>query len=147
MKPWKVGEYPKYAVTLREAERRHGIPRDLLARLMNYGAAAIAGTERNVLGALGLASLTPEVPPRYGFPALTADDARRDPFASIEIAARYLVDLREWFGTWHRAVLAYRWHPDFVVRMFKPEPGEVVPVIPGMIAEDVRKITADVRLP
>lgn len=142
MSIWKRGEYPKYAAHLRDVERAYSIPENLLARLMNYDAQVIAGTDRSAAGALGIAALTPDIPPRYGF---SADD-RRAPNAAIIIAARHLSSLRREFGTWERAVLAYRWNPAFVARLYDHAPSETPPVIPRMIQDDVRRIAADVKL-
>lgn len=143
MTPWKTGEYPKYAAFIHEAEFRHDIPRDLLARILNYDAETIAADRRNALGAVGIAQLTPEDCDHMGF----HPDSRTDPHASIIAAARHLCRMRRIFGSWANALLAFRWGADYVRRMINPEPGEIVPVIPRMIAADIEKIRADVRVP
>lgn len=142
MTPWKTAEYPRYAAAIRVAEQRHGIPHDLLARLLCFDAETIRGTDRNPFGAIGIAQLTPDVVRRYW-----REDARRDPYHSIAIAACYLADLRECFGDWRRAVLAFRWGEDNVRRAFHPAAGELPEPVPMRESDDIARIAADVHLP
>lgn len=105
---WKVNEFPKYAYAIREAERRNGIPPEMLARQLaketnNFDADIIAGKGYSEQGALGIAKLMPDTAKRYGL------QNRRDPFASIEVAAKYLRDLQRRFGRWEYALAAYNW--------------------------------------
>jgi hypothetical protein len=144
--PWRTGEYAKFASAIREAEERHRIPRDLLARLFNYEPAVIKGTNRNPLGALGIAQLTYDVAAPLD-PFRDVRDGRLEPQAAIELGARHLSNLHFTFGSWRRAVLAYRWHPDFVKKLLHHEPGRVVPEVPTLIAADIERICADVHVP
>lgn len=122
---WQKNEYPKYAVAIREAERKHGIPPLLLARQLaketnNFDADIIAGKGRNKIGAIGIAAMMPYVAFTYGV-------NRNDPYSSIEGAARYLRDLYRVFHDWPYSLAAFN-HGETEVRLWiregKPLPRE-----------------------
>jgi len=58
-------------------------------------------------GAMGAWQLTPDVAHVYGLSILPAYDERRGITSGTEAAARYLADLRERFGSWELALVAY----------------------------------------
>lgn len=104
---WRTNEYAKYESVIRDAERRHGIPENLLARLLfqlsHYEYKAIVGFRRSMEGAVGIAMLTPADALLYG----PVD--RTNAHASIECAARKLVHVKGHFHTWKIALVAYNW--------------------------------------
>lgn len=57
--------------------------------------------------AMGLWQLTPDVAHVYGLSMLLSYDERRGIASGTEAAARYLADLRERFGSWELALVAY----------------------------------------
>lgn len=95
-----------YLDAIRSAEFRHGIPRNLLARLLyqesRFRPEIIDGTVRSSAGAIGIAQF---------MPATAADEGVNplDPFASIDAAGRYLAKLYRATGSWDRALAAYNW--------------------------------------
>lgn len=147
---WKTGEYPKYASAIRDAEQRHGIPTDLLARLLyqesRYRADVIAGYKRSPVGALGIAQFMPATAAEYGLtlvPFTYQGNATQtyDPFASINAAGRYLRVLYNQFGDWRTALTAYNWGPGNVVKWQRDVDARIVP---QETRNYVAQITADV---
>lgn len=130
---WKVGEYPKYAAAIREAERRNNIPPDLLARLLyqcsQYEPAKIRGDGRHRIGAIGIAQLLPDVGTRYNID-------RTEPFASINAAAMYLAWLRNRFGEWRTALQAYHWSAEGVYKDTHGKPHQL-PIAASTFAEQI----------
>lgn len=137
MANWKVNEYPKYAVAIREAEDRYGLPRDLLGRTLyqesRFRADVISGEKRSDVGAIGIGQFMPATAADYNLNP-------RDPFASIDAAARYLRDLYRMFGNWRSALMAYNWGPGNVQKYNR---GEKV-TVPMETSTYVAQITADV---
>ncbi|MET4701990.1 hypothetical protein ABIE65_005039 [Constrictibacter sp. MBR-5] len=92
------------AITL--AERVHGIPHMLLARLLyqesKFRPEVISGAKSSAAGAKGIAQIVPRWHP--GVDPL-------DPAAAIDYAAQYLRALYDRFGTWSLALAAYNWGP------------------------------------
>lgn len=92
---------------------RHGLPRDLLARLLwqesRYREDIITGRTRSSVGALGIAQFMPATAADFGVDPL-------EPFQAIEGAARYLGQLFRQFGNWPEALAAYNWGPGNVKR-------------------------------
>lgn len=96
----------KYAPAIAAAEDKHGIPRDMLARLLwqesRYREDIITGRVRSPAGAVGIAQFMPATAAQFGLDRL-------DPFASIDTAGRYLAQLYRRFGNWSEALAAYNW--------------------------------------
>ena len=104
-----VGAYSGPYLTLaRDAARRHGIPEDLFARLVQqesgWNPAAVSQK-----GARGLAQLMPATAAGLG-----VDPA--DPSQNLDGGARYLRRQFERFGDWRLALAAYNAGPEAVAR-------------------------------
>lgn len=97
-----------YVKAFESAERRYGLPPGLLARVA-YQESRFDRDAVSPAGAIGLMQFMPA----------TARDFKidpRDPFQSIDAAARYLKALRNQFGSWTEALAAYNWGPGNVAR-------------------------------
>ena len=98
----------QYLDMARAAARRHGIPEDLFARLVqqesNWNPRA-----RSHKGAMGLAQLMPATA-RY----LRVDP--NDPAQNLDGGARYLAEQYRTFGSWRLALAAYNAGPAAVQR-------------------------------
>lgn len=101
---WRPPE--KYAATIRAAEAAHGLPVDMLARLLwqecRYREDIITGRVRSPAGALGIAQFMPATAREVGIDPL-------NPAQAIPAAAAYLARLYRMFGTWSEALAAYNW--------------------------------------
>ncbi len=107
--PAYAGSYRgQYLELAKSAARRHGIPEDLFARLIqqesNWNPRA-----RSHKGAMGLAQLMPGTA-RYL--RVNADD----PVQNLEGGARYLAEQYRTFGSWRLALAAYNAGPAAVKR-------------------------------
>lgn len=95
-----------YLSAIERAERVHGLPAGLLARLLyqesRYRADIIDGRSRSPAGAIGIAQFMPATAAEFGIDP-------RDPWASIDAAALYLSQLYRRFGNWSEALAAYNW--------------------------------------
>lgn len=96
----------KYLEEIAKAERTHGLPRDLLARLLyqesRFRQDIITGQVRSGAGAVGIAQIVPKWHPNVD---------PLNPVESIHYAARYLKSLQDQFGSWRLALAAYNWGP------------------------------------
>jgi membrane-bound lytic murein transglycosylase D len=81
------------------------VPTELAA--VAYIESAFVPTATSLDGGAGLWSLTPEVSRGYGITILPKYDERRSVALATETAAHYLADLRERFGSWELALLAF----------------------------------------
>ena len=117
-----------YLIAARQAARRHGVPEDLFARLVQqesgWNPAAVSHK-----GALGLAQLMPGTARRLGVNP-------RDPAQNLEGGARYLRHQYERFGSWRLALAAYNAGPGAVERHggvppFRETRGYVVAILGG----------------
>lgn len=102
----------KYLPLLNEAERRYGIPRDLLARQAyqesRFREDIITGKTRSAAGAIGLMQIIPRWHPSIDPGDAAADErAALDPAKAIDYAARFLSSLKKKNGTWSLALAAY----------------------------------------
>ena len=107
--PSYAGAYRGPYLTLaHDAARRHGVPRDLFARLVQQesGWNPLAVSHR---GALGLAQLMPDTAR-----LLRVDP--RDPAQNLDGGARYLSLQYQRFGDWRLALAAYNAGPGAVIR-------------------------------
>ncbi|MCB5197777.1 lytic transglycosylase domain-containing protein [Loktanella sp. TSTF-M6] len=107
--PQYAGRYAgPYLALARAAARRHGIPEDLFARLVqqesNWNAGAISHK-----GAIGLAQLMPDTARM-----LRVDP--RDPAENLDGGARYLKQQYVTFGNWPHALAAYNAGPGAVAK-------------------------------
>ena len=106
----------KYLPLLNAAERRYGIPRDLLARQAyqesRFREDIINGTTRSPAGAVGIMQIIPKWHPSLDPGDAAADErAALDPARAIDYAARYLASLQRQFGSWSLALAAYNAGP------------------------------------
>ena len=105
---YRGGYAGPYLVMAKSAARRHGIPEDLFARLVeresrwNHRA-------RSSKGALGLAQLMPDTARLLGVDPL-------DPERALDGGARYLAQQHRRFGSWRLALAAYNAGPGAVER-------------------------------
>lgn len=95
-----------YAATIAQAEQRHAIPQNMLARLLyqecRWREDIISGRLRSPAGAIGIAQFMPATARELGIDPL-------DPVQAIDAAGRYLASLYRKFGTWTQALAAYNW--------------------------------------
>lgn len=103
--PWTPPERAApYLPAIYAAEDANGIPRNLLARLIyqesRYRPEIIDGTIVSRAGAVGIAQIVPRWHPNVN---------PRDPWESIDYAAKYLRQLFKRFGSWRLALAAYNW--------------------------------------
>lgn len=138
MGSWKVREYPKYASAISEAERRYGLPTDLLGVTLykesRYRPDVISGVNRSPVGALGIAQFMPGTAAELGINPL-------DPFASIDAAGKYLKRQYDNFHDWKTALMAYNWGPGNVANWLKKT---VRPPLNAETSDYVAFITANV---
>lgn len=96
----------KYAAAIAAAEAAHGLPVDMLARLLwqesRYREDIIKGRVRSPAGALGIAQFMPATARELGIDPL-------DPAQAIPAAGGYLARLFRMFGNWSEALAAYNW--------------------------------------
>lgn len=148
--PWKVNEYPKYAEAIRESERRHRIPTDLLARAMyqesRFRADIISGAKHSPVGAVGIAQFMPDTAREYGLIDAEGNDYRTDPYASINAAGLYLSRLFAMFNNWTDAIAAYNWGPGNVQAYKRTGVGVRGQPMPQETRDYIAKITADVPI-
>lgn len=64
-------------------------------------------TARSYVGALGIAQFMPATARRYGLKVNSNVDERRNPYKSLDAAARYLKDNHKLFGNWEHTVASY----------------------------------------
>ncbi len=95
-----------YLAMAKDAARKHGIPEDLFARLVQRESGWNAGAKSHK-GALGLAQLMP------GTARLLGVDPH-DPAQNLEGGARYLATQYEEFRDWKLALAAYNAGPQAV---------------------------------
>jgi soluble lytic murein transglycosylase-like protein len=106
----KANNAQAYLPLLMDAERRYGIPADLLARMAyqesRFRDDIADGSVVSSAGAVGLMQMLPQF-----FPGPLTD-----PAFAIDTAARYLTQLYQQFGSWKLAAMAYNWGPGNVQR-------------------------------
>lgn len=98
----------RYLALAQDAARRHGIPQDLFARLVQQESAWNPGAVSHK-GAVGLTQLMPATAGR-----LRVDP--HDPVQNLEGGARYLKRQYDRFGSWRLALAAYNAGPGAVLR-------------------------------
>jgi soluble lytic murein transglycosylase-like protein len=111
---WSENKIPaQYLTSIRDAEAAHGLPRNLLARLLwqecRYRPEIISGAVQSPAGALGIAQFMPATAAEMGIDPL-------NPYEAIPAAARYLARLYARFGSWDQALAAYNWGQGNVAR-------------------------------
>lgn len=125
-----------YVFAIQAAEGRHGLPRNLLGRVLyqesRFREDIIRGDVTSSAGAVGIAQIIPRF----------HDVDPLDPFASISYAARYLRENFERFGSWPKALAAYNVGPTRLAR----EAGSPswLQRLPRETQNYVREILADV---
>ncbi len=101
------GKYQgKFLPMAKAAARKHGVPEDLFARLVQQES-GLNPTAKSHKGALGLAQLMP------GTAAVLRVDPM-DPEENLEGGARYLAEQYRKFGSWRLALAAYNAGPEAV---------------------------------
>ena len=93
-----------YLAAIRQAEAKYQLPHNLLARVLwqesRFRPDIIDCDTISHAGAKGIAQIVPRWHP---------DVDPCDPWASIDYAGSYLAELRDWTGSWERAIAAYNW--------------------------------------
>jgi soluble lytic murein transglycosylase-like protein len=116
-KPWKwPAAAEPYRGLIEAASRDHGVPRDMLARLLweesRFRPDIITGQVRSPVGALGIAQFMPATAREMGIDPLKPEQA-------IPAGARYVRQQYDRFGSWRLALVAYNWGPGNVSRALK----------------------------
>lgn len=122
-----------YIDAIHTAEVRHGLPHNLLARLIDQES-DFNPNARNASGATGIAQIIPRF----------HDVDATDPFASIDYAAGYLRQLHDQFGTWEQALAAYDWGPGNLKNAIARSGGFYIATLPTETQNYVRDIAGDV---
>lgn len=135
-----------YLPDIAAAERAHGLPRNLLARVLyqesRFRGDIIRGEVTSSAGAVGIAQIVPRWHP---------DVDPTDPQASIHYAANYLRKLHDQFrrravqlgrDPWAVALMAYNWGPGNVERWLERD-GLVA--VPTETRDYVRQIMGDLK--
>jgi len=123
-----------YADLIARAERQHGIPESLLARVLyqesRFREDIITGRTRSPAGALGIAQFMPATARELGIDPL-------NPQQAIPAAALYLRRLYNATGDWAKALASYNWGIGNVTR-------RGIEVAPAETQAYMREILADV---
>lgn len=102
-----TGKYRgKYLRMAKKAARKHNVPEDLFARLVQQES-NWNPTAKSHKGAMGLAQLMPGTAKYLGVDA-------NDPRQNLEGGARYLAEQYREFGSWRLALAAYNAGPEAV---------------------------------
>lgn len=122
-----------YLALIEQAELRHGIPRDMIARLLyqesRFRPEIIDGTVQSPAGALGIAQFMPATAAELGVNPL-------DPASAIDGAARYLAQLYRSTGDWSLALAAYNWGIGNVTRKgIEAAPAETREYVAGIMGD------------
>lgn len=95
-----------YLELIREAEHRHDLPHNLVARVIyqetRFREDIINGTVRSPAGAIGIGQFMPATAAELGIDPLNVAQA-------IDAVGRYLRWLYNTTGDWPRAIAAYNW--------------------------------------
>lgn len=122
----------KYLPLLRSAEIKYGLPQDLLARLAyqesRFRDDIVSGSSVSSAGAQGIMQIVPRWHPSVN-PLNVA--------ASVDYAARYLLQLHRQFGTWALALAAYNAGPGNVTKYGGIPPFEETQTYVAQIIADV----------
>lgn len=106
----------KYRPVINAASGKHSVPATLLARMLytesRFRADIIDGTVKSTAGALGIAQFMPATAKALGVDPLKPESA-------IPGAARYLRTLKNRFGSWRYALMAYNWGEGNVAQAIK----------------------------
>lgn len=118
------------------------VPDDLQAII--YVESAFVPTASSKDGGVGLWQLTPEVAHVYGLAMLPTYDERRSIARGTEAAARYLADLRERFGSWELAIVAFNWGYkttlDELAKHATTNYWDIAPWLPAELSEYVAEV-------
>ena len=105
--PWEPpARAVPYLGLIRAVESQHGMPANLLARLLyqesRFRPEIIDGTVRSRAGATGIAQFMPDVAAAYGIDPT-------DPAQAIPAAGQELAKMHRRFGNWEGALAGYNW--------------------------------------
>lgn len=130
------GEGPLWMPALNDAEARHKLPHNLLARIAyqesHFRSDIITGRVKSPVGAIGMMQLMPQFFPQAGVSVL----------ADIETAADLLASLYRRFHDWQTAAAAYNFGGGNVEKVLKGER-----VLPLETKNYVAQVFADVPVP
>ncbi len=90
-----------------EAARRAGVPEKLFRKQIGQESGFNPDAFNAASGATGIAQIVPRWHP---------DVDPRDPYASLDYAAKWMADLRRIYGSWRAALAAYNWGPAHVAK-------------------------------
>lgn len=143
---WNESLIPQqYLSTIRAAESRYRMPRNLLARLLwqesRFRPDIINGTTRSAAGATGIAQFMPER--ISGVPESVA----LDPFRAIPEAAAMLSRLYSRFGQWSYALASYNWGEGNVSAWLKTGRGVKGQKMPLETSNYFTQVLADIGMP
>jgi len=128
---WPAAAEP-YRAAINRASGAHSVPASLLARMLwtesRFRPDIISGKVKSKVGAVGIAQFMPATARELGVDPL-------DPEQAIDGAARYLRSLRNRFGTWRAALIAYNWGPGNLARAIQA--GRVPLVAAQAYADDI----------
>lgn len=106
---WTPAKIPaRYRAAIGNAETAHGLPENMLARLL-WQESRYKADARSQAGALGIAQFMPTTAREMGIDPLI-------PSQAIPAAAKYLAGLYGRFGNWQEALAAYNWGQGNVAR-------------------------------
>ena len=145
---WQPPESARpYVALISTVERQHGIPHNLLARLLyqesRYRPDIIDGRVKSRVGAAGIAQVMPLTAssPGYGTPPLKNP---LDPFEAIPWAGSYLAGLYKSSGDWKKALAAYNYGMGNVNRAIKSNGEKWLQRMPTETRNYVTEIARDV---
>ena len=103
--PWRIPKRgQKFAPYFSKAEKKYGIPKNLLARIAyqesRFRDDIITGQLPSKAGALGIMQIIPRWHPNVN---------PLNPPEAIDYAGKYLKRLHDKFGSWNEALAAYNW--------------------------------------
>lgn len=141
-KRWTIPDFAKkYEPYIKAAEAKYDLPPTLLARLLwqesRYREDVISGATVSSAGAVGIAQIVPRWHP--GIDPL-------DVPAAIDYAGKYLKQMFNRYGSWHKALAAYNWGPGNLDKAIQRNPDGWLALAPGETQDYVREIVEDVTV-